>query len=433
MHIAVIGTGYVGLVTGACFADFGMRVTCVDKDQDKIRSIKTGKLPIYEPGLDELVSKNVREGRLEFSTDVKGTVEQALVVFLAVGTPPSGDGSADMSQIDEVAYEIAKSLNGYKVIVTKSTVPVGAASRIKKIIEENQTTPGRFSVAANPEFLREGAAINDFRRPDRVVIGCEDEEAVAILKDIYRPLYLLETPFVITTPESAEMIKYASNAFLATKVSFINEISNLCELLGADVHDVAKGMGMDARIGSKFLHPGPGFGGSCFPKDAKALVALGRSVDYDVQIVEAALRVNESQKNSIIDRIRRLLPQLDGKTIAILGLAFKPETDDMREAPSIKIIEDLLAEGARIRAYDPAAMESARRLLNDVEYCEDEYETARGSDGLVVVTEWNQFRRLDMDRLKQVMRMSNIIDLRNLYEPEAVRSAGFNYLAMGRN
>ncbi len=433
MHIAVIGTGYVGLVTGACFADFGMRVTCVDKDQDKIRSIKTGKLPIYEPGLDELVSKNVREGRLEFSTDVKGTVEQALVVFLAVGTPPSGDGSADMSQIDEVAYEIAKSLNGYKVIVTKSTVPVGAASRIKKIIEENQTTPGRFSVAANPEFLREGAAINDFRRPDRVVIGCEDEEAVAILKDIYRPLYLLETPFVITTPESAEMIKYASNAFLATKVSFINEISNLCELLGADVHDVAKGMGMDARIGSKFLHPGPGFGGSCFPKDAKALVALGRSVDYDVQIVEAALRVNESQKNSIIDRIRRLLPQLDGKTIAILGLAFKPETDDMREAPSIKIIEDLLAEGASIRAYDPAAMESARRLLNDVEYCEDEYETARGSDGLVVVTEWNQFRRLDMDRLKQVMRMSNIIDLRNLYEPEAVRSAGFNYLAMGRN
>jgi UDPglucose 6-dehydrogenase len=433
MHIAVIGTGYVGLVTGACFADFGMRVTCVDKDQDKIRSIKMGKLPIYEPELDALVSKNVRAGRLAFSTDVAATVGESLVVFLAVGTPPSGDGSADMSQIDEVAYEIAKALNGYKVIVTKSTVPVGAASRIKKIIQENKSTPGRFSVAANPEFLREGAAINDFRRPDRVVIGCEDEEAVAILKDIYRPLYLLETPFVITTPESAEMIKYASNAFLATKVSFINEISNLCELLGADVHDVAKGMGMDARIGSKFLHPGPGFGGSCFPKDANALVALGRSVHYDVRIVEAALRVNESQKNSIINRIRRLLPQLDGKTIAILGLAFKPETDDMREAPSIKIIEDLLAAGARIRAYDPAAMESARRLLNDVEYCEDEYEAARGSDGLVVVTEWNQFRRLDIDRLKQVMRVPNIIDLRNLYEPEAMRSAGFNYSAMGRN
>jgi UDPglucose 6-dehydrogenase len=433
MHIAVIGTGYVGLVTGACFADFGMRVTCVDKDDDKIASINAGKMPIYEPGLDALVAKSVREGRLEFSTDVRGTVERSLVVFLAVGTPPSGDGSADMSQIDEVAYEIARSLNGYKVIVTKSTVPVGAASRIKKIIEENKATPSRFSVAANPEFLREGAAINDFMRPDRVVIGSTDDEAVAILKDIYRPLYLIETPFVITTPESAEMIKYASNAFLATKVSFINEISRLCELLGADVHDVARGMGMDVRIGSKFLHPGPGFGGSCFPKDAQALVALGRTVNYDVRIVEAALRVNETQKNSILDRIRRLVPQLDGKTIAILGLAFKPETDDIRDAPSIKIIGDLLKEGTRVRAYDPAAMESARRLLTDVEYCEDEYEAARGSDALVVVTEWNQFRRLDMDRLKQVMREPNIIDLRNLYEPETMRSAGFKYLAMGRN
>ena len=433
MHIAVIGTGYVGLVTGACFADFGMRVTCVDKDGAKIDSINSGKMPIYEPGLDALVAKNVREGRLEFSTDVRGTIDRSLVVFLAVGTPPSGDGSADMSQIDEVAYEIARSLNGYKVIVTKSTVPVGAASRIKKIIEENKATPSRFSVAANPEFLREGAAINDFMRPDRVVIGCRDEEAVAILKDIYSPLYLLETPFVITTPESAEMIKYASNAFLATKVSFINEISRLCELLGADVHDVAKGMGMDVRIGSKFLHPGPGFGGSCFPKDAQALVALGRTVDYDVKIVEAALRVNEAQKNSILDRIRRLAPKLEGSTIAILGLAFKPETDDIREAPSIRIIGDLLKAGAKVRAYDPAAMESARRLLTDVEYCEDEYEAARGSDALVVVTEWNQFRRLDMDRLKEVMRAPNIIDLRNLYEPETMRSSGFQYLAMGRN
>ena len=433
MHIAVIGTGYVGLVTGACFADFGMRVTCVDKDGSKIASINAGRMPIYEPGLEALVAKNVREGRLEFSTDVTGTIDRSLVVFLAVGTPPSGDGSADMSQIDEVAHEIARALNGYKVIVTKSTVPVGAASRIKKIIEENKGTPSRFSVAANPEFLREGAAINDFMRPDRVVIGCTDDEAVAILKDIYRPLYLIETPFVITTPESAEMIKYASNAFLATKVSFINEISGLCELLGADVHDVARGMGMDARIGSKFLHPGPGFGGSCFPKDAQALVALGRKVDYDVRIVDAALRVNESQKNSIIDRIKRLVPQLDGKTIAILGLAFKPETDDMREAPSIKIVGDLLVAGAKVRAYDPAAMESAQRVLTDVEYCEDEYEAARGSDALVVVTEWNQFRRLDMDRLKQLMREPNIIDLRNLYEPERMRSAGFKYLAMGRN
>ena len=432
MHIAVIGTGYVGLVTGACFADFGMRVTCVDKDGSKIASLNAGKMPIYEPGLDALVAKNVREGRLEFSTDVAGTIDRSLVVFLAVGTPPSGDGSADMSQIDEVAHEIARSLNGYKVIVTKSTVPVGAASRIKKIILENKETPSRFSVAANPEFLREGAAINDFMRPDRVVIGCTDDEAVAILKDIYRPLYLIETPFVITTPESAEMIKYASNAFLATKVSFINEISQLCELLGADVHDVAKGMGMDVRIGSKFLHPGPGFGGSCFPKDAQALVALGRSVNYDVRIVEAALRVNESQKNSILDRIARLVPQLDGKTVGVLGLAFKPDTDDIREAPSIKIVADLLKAGAKVRAYDPAAMESASRLMSDIQYCEDEYEAARGSDVLVVVTEWNQFRRLDMDRLKQIMREPNIVDLRNLYEPETMRSAGFNYLAMGR-
>jgi len=287
-------------------------------------------------------------------------------------------------------------------------------------------------VAANPEFLREGAAINDFMRPDRVVIGCTDEEAIAILKDIYRPLYLIETPFVITTPESAEMIKYASNAFLATKVSFINEIARLCELLGADVHDVAKGMGMDVRIGSKFLHPGPGFGGSCFPKDAKALVALGRSVNYDVLIVEAALHVNDQQRKAIIERVRRLVPQLEGKTIAILGLAFKPETDDIREAPALKIIEDLLRAGAQVRAYDPAAIETARRILPDIEYCEDEYEAACGSDVLVVVTEWNQFRRLDMPRLKEVMREPNIVDLRNIYEPEPMRSEGFNYLGMGR-
>jgi len=433
MHIAVVGTGYVGLVTGACFADFGMSVTCVDKDEVKIESLKLAKMPIYEPGLDALVAKNMREGRLDFSTDVRSAIEQSHVVFLAVGTPPTGDGSADMSQIDEVAYEIAKSLGSYKVIVTKSTVPVGAAARIKKIIEENKTTASRFSVAANPEFLREGAAINDFMRPDRVVIGCTDEEAIAILKDIYRPLFLIETPFVITTPESAEMIKYASNAFLATKVSFINEIAQLCELLGADVHDVAKGMGMDTRIGSRFLHPGPGFGGSCFPKDAKALVALGRSVNYDVRIVEAVLRVNEAQKTSMIDRVKRLLNRLDDRVIAVLGLAFKPDTDDIRESPAIKIINDLQESGARIRAYDPAAMESARRVLTAVEYCEDEYEAASGSDALVVVTEWNQFRRLDIDRLKETMREPNIIDFRNIYEPETIRAAGFKYLGMGRN
>jgi len=432
MHIAVIGTGYVGLVTGSCFAEFGISVTCVDKDLAKIEMLEAGKMPIYEPGLDTLVAKNVREGRLHFSTDIGDSIDKALVVFVAVGTPPSGDGSADMSQIEEVAREIARAINGYKVVVTKSTVPVGAAAYIRKIIEENKAAPCRFSVAANPEFLREGAAINDFMRPDRVVIGCTDEEAIAILKDLYRPLYLIETPFVITTPESAEMIKYASNAFLATKVSFINEIANLCDLLGADVRDVAKGMGMDKRIGSKFLHPGPGFGGSCFPKDAKALGALGRSAGYDLQIVEAALRVNDIQKESVMKRIRRVLPEPSGKTVAVLGLAFKPETDDMRDAPSLRIVADLQAAGAAVRAYDPSAMEPAKRLLSGIEYCDDEYDAARGSDALIVVTEWNQFRSLDFARLRALMREPVIVDLRNIYEPEAARAAGFKYTSVGR-
>ncbi|HLG13750.1 MAG TPA: UDP-glucose/GDP-mannose dehydrogenase family protein [Blastocatellia bacterium] len=432
MHIAVVGTGYVGLVTGACFADFGMYVNCVDKDERKIDALNRGKLPVYEPGLEALVAKNVREGRLAFSTDLKDAVEKSLVVFLAVGTPASGDGSADMSQIHDVALEIAKALNGYKVIVTKSTVPVGAAAYIKSTIEENQTASCRFSIAANPEFLREGAAINDFMRPNRVVIGCVDEEAIAILKDLYRPLYLIETPFVITTPESAEMIKYASNAFLATKVSFINEIANLCDLLGADVHDVSKGMGMDERIGSKFLHPGPGFGGSCFPKDASALAALARGAGYELKIVEAVLKVNELQKSAMIERITKLLPNLKGTTVAILGLSFKPETDDLREAPSIKLVSDLEAAGARVRAYDPAAMDAARLIMKKIEYCEDEYAAASGADGLVVMTEWNQFRSLDFGRLKSVMREPNIIDLRNIYEPEAARAAGFRYVSLGR-
>jgi UDPglucose 6-dehydrogenase len=432
MHIAVIGTGYVGLVSGACFAEFGNSVICVDSDTDKIEKISAGETPIYEPGLDALVAKNVREGRLEFTTDIRSAIEKSLVVMLAVGTPSANDGSADLSQIEAVSLEIADALNGYKVIVTKSTVPVGAAGYIKKIIDENKQSNCRFSVAANPEFLREGAAINDFMRPDRVVIGAADEEAIAIMKDLYRPLYLIETPFVITTPESAEMIKYASNAFLATKISFINEIANLCDLLGADVRDVAKGMGMDKRIGSKFLHPGPGFGGSCFPKDVKALAALARSAGYDMKITDAVLKVNEQQTATVIDRIRRALPDLEGKTVALLGLSFKPDTDDLREAPSLKIIEDLLAAGAEVRAYDPAAMEPASRILPQVTYCEDEYDAASDSDALVVVTEWNQFRSLNIDRLKSVMRGMNLIDLRNIYEPEAIRAAGFSYIALGR-
>jgi UDPglucose 6-dehydrogenase len=370
---------------------------------------------------------------LYFTTKLKESVEKALVVFVAVGTPPSSDGSADLSQISQVAYEIAKAMNDYKVIVTKSTVPVGAAAFIKGIIDENKESSCHFSIAANPEFLREGAAISDFMRPDRVVIGCNDEQSAAILKDLYRPLYLIETPFVITSPESAEMIKYASNAFLATKVSFINEIANLCDLLGADVHDVAKGMGMDKRIGSKFLHPGPGFGGSCFPKDAKALVALGRTVGYGVKIVEAALAVNEMQKNSILERIQRLLPSLTGKTIAILGLSFKPETDDMRESPALGIIQQLKREGVAIKAFDPVAMDIAKSLIEDIDYCEDEYEAASGSDALIVVTEWNQFRSLDLKRIKREMRLANIIDLRNIYEPDTIKFHGFNYVSIGRN
>lgn len=432
MNISVIGTGYVGLVTGACFAEFGNNVICVDKDVDKVEQIRAGVMPIYEPGLGAVVEKNMREGRLRFTTDVTEAVREALIIFLAVGTPPSGDGSADLSQIEEVALEIAKAINGYKVIVTKSTVPVGVAAYIRGII--NRSTAGRykFSIAANPEFLREGAAINDFMRPDRVVIGCTDEEAIAILKDLYRPLYLIETPIVITTPESAEMIKYASNAFLATKVSFINEIANLCDLLGADVHDVAKGMGMDKRIGSKFLHPGPGFGGSCFPKDARALVALGLKAGYEVKIVKAAIEVNELQRCVVNEKVKSLVPSLKGSCIGILGLAFKPETDDIREAPSLRIIADLQEQGASIRVFDPAASSVAQRLLKGVEFCTDEYDAALGADALVVVTEWNQFRNLDFDRLKMVMKGLNVVDLRNVYEPEAVRGLGFNYVAMGR-
>ena len=432
MHIAVIGTGYVGLVSGACFAEFGNSVTCVDSDANKIETIKSGKMPIYEPGLDALVAKNVRENRLEFTTDIASAIEKSLVVMLAVGTPSSSDGSADLSQIEAVALEIARALNSYKVIVTKSTVPVGAAGYIKKIIDENKKSNCRYSVASNPEFLREGAAINDFMRPDRVVIGCAEEEAIEILKDLYRPLYLIETPFVITNPESAEMIKYASNAFLATKISFINEIANMCDLLGADVRDVAKGMGMDKRIGSKFLHPGPGFGGSCFPKDVKALAALARRNDYEMKLTDAVLEVNEKQTASVINRIKRVVPDLKGKTIAVLGLSFKPETDDMREAPSLKIISDLREAGAEVRVYDPTAMEVARGMLSNVTFCEDEYDAARGSNALVVVTEWNQFRSLDFNRMKSVMSELNLIDLRNIYEPADIRKVGFKYVSTGR-
>lgn len=432
MHICMIGTGYVGLVTGTCFADLGNYVTCVDIDEKKITNLNKGIIPIYEPGLDVLVKKNVEEGRLHFTTDLKAAVEDALVIFIAVGTPPREDGSADMRHVEDVAAEIAKYMNGYKVVVNKSTVPVGAALRIKKIIQENQPRPTRFSVASNPEFLREGSALEDFMRPNRVVIGTEDSEALAIMKDLYSPLYLIETPIVFTDLASAELTKYAANAFLATKISFINEIARVCERVGADVHDVAKGMGLDHRIGSKFLHAGPGYGGSCFPKDTRALLSIGEQHDYKFQIVDAAVRVNEDQRRFMLQKIKATLGDMKDKVIGVLGLSFKPNTDDMREAPAIDIIRGLEKAGARVKAFDPVAMKEAKACLPNVEYADETYEAAKDVDALIFMTEWNQFRSLDLKKLKKLMREPVIFDLRNIYEPAKMREYGFTYVGVGR-
>ena len=433
MHIAVVGTGYVGLVTGACFAEFGVNVTCVDVDEEKIRKLSEGHIPIYEPGLDTLVSKNTQAGRLSFTTDIASAVEQALVIFLAVGTPPREDGSADLRFIEEAARSVARHMNGYKVVVTKSTVPVGTGERLRSVIREHQTEPHNFGVVSNPEFLREGAAIDDFMRPDRVVIGTRDEPAAAIMRDLYRPLFLIETPIVFTSLEAAELTKYAANAFLATKISFINEIANLCDEIGCDVHDVAKAIGMDNRIGRKFLHPGPGFGGSCFPKDTSALLSVARAYGGESLIVESVVEVNRRQRARMTRKIERLVGDLRGQTVAVLGLSFKPETDDMREAPAIDIIRDLVERGARVRAYDPVAVEQARPLLPaEVEYAEDEYGAVEGADCLVFITEWNQFRALNMTRVKELMRAPRIADLRNIYEPAAMRELGFDYVGVGR-
>jgi UDPglucose 6-dehydrogenase len=432
MHIAVIGSGYVGLVTGACFAEFGVDVTCVDVDREKIARLSDGIIPIYEPGLEQLVAKNVQAGRLQFTTDLKSAVEQALVIFLAVGTPPREDGAADLSYIEAAARSVAECMNDYKVIVTKSTVPVGTGERLRKLIRENQKGRNNFGVVSNPEFLREGAAIDDFMRPDRIVIGSSDEEAIAIMKDLYRPLYLIETPFVITSLEAAELTKYAANAFLATKISFINEIANLCDLIGCDVHDVARAMGMDGRIGRKFLHPGPGFGGSCFPKDTRALSSVARAFGGQSMLVDAVIEVNERQRAAMVPKIEKLVGDLKGKTVAVLGLSFKPETDDMREAPSVDIMRGLVERGAVVRAYDPVAVEEARKILPDISYTEDEYATVEGADVLVFMTEWNQFRALDMERIRGLMRTPKIADLRNIYEPSAMRELGFDYVGVGR-
>lgn len=432
MHIAVIGTGYVGLVTGACFAEFGVDVTCVDVDEDKIARLLQGIMPIYEPGLEQLVSKNAQAGRLRFTTDVAQAVQQSLVIFLAVGTPPKPDGSPDLSFVEAAAGSIADHMNGYKVIVTKSTVPIGTGEHIRELINARKKTRANFGVVSNPEFLREGAAINDFMRPDRVVIGSKDEEAIAIMKDLYRPLYLIEAPFVITSLEAAELTKYAANAFLATKVSFINEIANLCDRIGCDVHDVARAIGMDKRIGSKFLHPGPGFGGSCFPKDTRALSSVARQYDCSSRIVDAVIEVNERQGENMLIKIRKLVGNLKGKTIAVLGLAFKPETDDMREAPAIGIIKSLLDDGAVVRAYDPVAKSEAMKVLPDIVYADDEYAAVNGADALVFVTEWNQFRALDLMRIHDLMKSPKIADLRNIYDPDDIREMGFEYVGVGR-
>jgi len=432
MRICVIGVGYVGLVTGACFAEFGINVTCVDKDVARIELLKQGKIPFFEPGLAELVHKNVQEKRLTFATDATTAIQNALVTFIAVGTPSNSDGSADLQYIREVAVTIGQNLNGYKVIVTKSTVPVGTGQVIERIIEEERTSDFPFDVVSNPEFLREGSAIGDFMRPNRLVIGAESDQAIAILKDLYSPLYLVETPFVITDVQTSEMIKYASNAFLATKISFINEMANICEQVGADVHHVAKGMGLDGRIGPKFLHPGPGFGGSCFPKDVKAIERIGRDHGYNFEIVKAVMRVNKRQRQMMIDKIQQVLNGLKGKVLAILGLTFKPNTDDMREAPSITIIKGLQKQGAKIRAFDPAGMNQAKKILKGIYYAKDAYDAANGAHGLVIVTEWNQFRNLDWKRMTELLIEPVVIDLRNIYEPERMQKLGFRYSCVGR-
>jgi UDPglucose 6-dehydrogenase len=434
MNVVMVGAGYVGLVSGACFSEFGADVVCVDVNEEQIRRLEAGEMPIYDPGLDDLVERNVRSGRLRFSTELAGVVPEADLVFIAVGTPSRrGDGHADLSYVFDAAREIARRLSGYTVIVDKSTVPVGTAREVARVIQQ-ANAQSDFDVASNPEFLREGAAIADFMRPDRVVIGVESERAEEMLRALYRPLNLIETPMVVTSLETAELIKYASNAFLAAKISYINEMATLCEAVGADVHDVARGMGLDGRIGRKFLHPGPGYGGSCFPKDALALIRTAQENDLSCRIVEAAVEVNAAQRARMIRKIRKAMNGSEtDKTIAVLGLTFKPETDDMRDAPALAILPALIERGALIRAHDPQGMGEAEALLpNSVTYCDDIYEAMRGADAVILMTEWNAYRGLDLKRVLEVMKGNVFIDLRNVYGPEDMRSAGFSYTSVGR-
>lgn len=437
--ISIIGTGYVGLVTGACLSDFGLKVLCMDNDKEKISKLEQGIIPIYEPGLDVIVERNMANRRLAFTTDMKKAVEESDVIFIAVGTPPAEDGSADLRYVEAVARDIAHYMNGYKVIVDKSTVPVGTGQRVKQWVREELAKRGvdyEFDVVSNPEFLREGSAVYDFTHPDRVVIGAETLRAFERMKQVYRVLYLNETPFIETNLETAEMIKYASNAFLAMKITFINEIANLCEKVGADVQDVAKAMGRDGRIGPKFLHPGPGFGGSCFPKDTMALAKIGREYGAPVTLIEQTIKANEAQKMLMVAKIREGLGSLVGKQLAILGLAFKPNTDDMREAPVLVILNELAKQGMRFKVYDPKAMEEAKwRLANlkdQITYCQSEYEAIDGCDALVILTEWNQFRSLDLPRVKKLLKEPYFFDLRNIYKREMMEEAGFYYFGVGQ-
>lgn len=435
MRVTIIGTGYVGLVSGACFADFGHHVVCVDKDADKIRKLEAGQIPIFEPGLEALVAENVKAGRLSFSLDLEASAPEADAVFIAVGTPSRrGDGFADLSYVYQAAEELAAVLSGYTVVVTKSTVPVGTGAEVESIIRAKRPDAD-FSVVSNPEFLREGAAITDFKRPDRVVVGAEDERAKKVMRELYRPLYLNETPIVFTNRATSELIKYAANAFLATKITFINEMADICEKVGANVQEVAKGIGLDGRIGSKFLHAGPGYGGSCFPKDTLALVRTAQSHGAPTRIVEAVVAINDERKRSMANRIKQACGgDLSGKTVAVLGLTFKPNTDDMRDSPSLDIIPALLEGGARVRAFDPVGMQEAKPLLGDaIDYVDGPYQALEDADVVAIITEWDEFRALDMERLKATMKQPVMVDLRNIYRPEEMAELGIKYYSIGRN
>jgi UDPglucose 6-dehydrogenase len=437
MQITMIGSGYVGLVSGACFSEFGHTVVCVDKDPAKIEALQDGRIPIYEPGLDDLVARNVSAGRLRFTTDLASAVPGSDAVFIAVGTPSRrGDGHADLTYVFAAAREVADVLDGYALIVTKSTVPVGTGAQVREILAERLKETGssaRFDVASNPEFLREGAAIDDFMRPNRVVVGADTEEARSVMHRLYRPLSLRETPMLFTSIETAELIKYAANAFLATKITFINEMADLCEKVNADVQDLARGIGLDQRIGPKFLHPGPGYGGSCFPKDTRALLATADQSRVSLGIVSAAVTANEQRKSAMAERIVDACGgSLVGKTVAVLGLTFKPNTDDMRESPSLDIVPALQRAGATVRAYDPQGMKEARRLLPDVVFCDDAYDAMDQADAVTIITEWNQFRALDLERVKALLKTPLMIDLRNIYRPEEVEGLGFTYRSIGR-